>query len=49
MGDLVTFSGSIITDVHNFAITSMYKRAYFVGLFFVVHESTGKTTKNWTP
>ena len=45
MGDLVTFRGSILTDAHDRAITSMYKCAYFVGLIFTVHESTVKTTK----
>ena len=45
MGDLVTFRGSILTDAHDRAITSMYKYAYFVGLIFVVHESSVKTTK----
>ena len=42
MGDLVTFRGSIFVDAH---ITSMYKCAYFVGLIFMVHESTVKTMK----
>ncbi len=37
--------GSIFTDVHDHAITAMYKRAYFVGLIFTVHESTVKTTR----
>ena len=45
MGDLVTFCGSISADVHDYAITSMYKCAYFAGLIFTVHESTMKTAK----
>ena len=45
MDDLVTFHGSLFTDAHYRAVTSMYKRAYFAGLIFVVHESTVKTTK----
>ena len=45
MGDLVTFHGSIFTDMYGYANTSMYKRAYFMGLFFAVHESTMKTAK----
>ena len=45
MGDLETFYCAIFTNLHDHAITSMYKRAYFVGLIFVVHESTVKTAK----
>ena len=39
MGDLATFRGSIFADAHDCAIASMYKHAYFVGLFFAVQES----------
>ena len=42
---LVTFHGSIFADVHDCAITSIYKCAYFVILFFMVHESTMKNAK----
>ena len=45
MGNLVTFHGSSFVDVHDRAITSMYKHAYFVGLIFAVQEPTVKTTK----
>ena len=45
MDNLVTFHGSIFTDAHYRAVTSMYKRAYFAGLIFAVHESTMKSTK----
>ena len=45
MDDLVTFHGSIFTDAHNRAVTSMYKCAYFAGLIFTVQESTVKTAK----
>ena len=41
----VTFRSSIFADTHDRAITSLYKLAYFVGLIFVVHESTMKTVK----
>ena len=43
VGNLVTFRGS---DVHDRTVTAMYKRAYFMGLLFAIHESTVKT---WTP
>ena len=45
MGGLVTFHSSVFVDAHDHAITAMYKRAYFVGLSFAVHESTVKTVK----
>ena len=45
MGELETFRCAIFADAHNQAVTFMYKRAYFVGLIFVVHESTMKTAK----
>ena len=46
MGNLETFRCAIFADAHNHAVsTFMYKRAYFVGLIFVVHESTVKTAK----
>ena len=45
MGDLITFHGSIFADAHNCTVTSLYKRAYFAGLTFAVHESTVKTAK----
>ena len=35
----------IFADVHDRAITSMYKHAYFVGLIFASHELTVKTAK----
>ena len=43
MGDLVTFRA--FTDVHDCAVTSVYKRAYFADLIFVLHELTMKTAK----
>ena len=45
LDDLLTFRGSIFADVHNCAIMSTYKRAYFMGLIFMVRESTMKTAK----
>ena len=47
MGDLVTFCGSIFVDAHDCAITSMYKHAYFTGLFFAVHEC--ENLEKWAP
>ena len=41
-GTLLTFHGSIFMDVCDRAITYMYKRAYFVGLFFTVNHSVVK-------
>ena len=42
MGNLVTFRGSIFVDMHDHAVTYMYKCAYFMGLIFTDHESTVK-------
>lgn len=46
LGELLTFHGSILCrDVHNHAITCLYKYIHFTGLIFVVQQSTMKIAK----
>ena len=45
IGNLLTFPDSNFSDACYHANTCIYKRAYFTGLVFAVHESTMKTVK----
>ena len=45
IGDLLTFYGSNFTDAHNCANTHIMQTCLFVGLIFVVRESTMKSAK----
>ena len=45
IGDLYHFTCLIFTDVYDHAHYTLYNRAHFMGLMFVVDRSSAKTTK----